>query len=62
MPRPDEPDPRSVSSAYAPWSLDDDEHLREMFRVGTPTREMAAALGRSHGSIRGRLRRLGLIE
>lgn len=52
------PDP---PRAYSAWAPEEDQLLREMFRAGERTVDMAAALQRSCGGIRGRLRRLGLI-
>jgi hypothetical protein len=42
-----------------PWSADDDEALRAGFAAGTPTKDLAAALGRTRWAIESRLVKLG---
>jgi hypothetical protein len=42
-----------------PWSRDDDEQLRAGFLAGTPTKDLAAALGRTRWAIESRLVKLG---
>jgi len=44
-----------------PWSADDDEQLRLGFYAGTPTRALAAALGRTRWAIESRLVKLGML-
>ncbi|MFL6691635.1 MAG: hypothetical protein ACJ8GO_01610 [Ramlibacter sp.] len=41
------------------WSGDDDEQLRAGFLAGTPTKDLAAALGRTRWAIESRLVKLG---
>lgn len=43
------------------WTLDDDEQLRLGFQAGTPTKDLAAALGRTRWGIESRLVKLGLL-
>ena len=42
-----------------PWTADDDEQLRAGFVAGTPTKDLAAALGRTRWAIESRLVKLG---
>jgi hypothetical protein len=44
-----------------PWAPDDDEQLRLGFDAGTPTKDLAAALGRTRWAIESRLVKLGLM-
>lgn len=44
-----------------PWSGDDDEQLRLGFQAGTPTKDLASALGRTRWAIESRLVKLGLM-
>ncbi|TFZ04114.1 hypothetical protein [Ramlibacter humi] len=44
-----------------PWSAEDDEQLRLGFSAGTPTKDLAAALGRTRWAIESRLVKLGLM-
>lgn len=44
-----------------PWSQEDNAALIEMFRKNIPIKEIAAALKRSEGGIKGRLKRIGLL-
>jgi hypothetical protein len=44
-----------------PWSADDDEQLRLGFQAGTPTKDLAAALGRTRWAIESRLVKLGML-
>lgn len=44
-----------------PWTLEQDEELKELFRRGTSVKEMAIKLKRNTEAIRGRLRKLGLV-
>ena len=43
------------------WSEEEDAHLRDGFAARTPAKDLAEAHGRTPGSIRSRLARLGLI-
>jgi hypothetical protein len=43
------------------WSEDDDEQLRLGFQAGTPTKDLASALGRTRWAIESRLVKLGLM-
>ncbi len=45
-----------------PWNATQDEILIDMFNKNLSVAEMAAALKRSHGGIKARLQKLGLIE
>lgn len=44
------------------WTKNHDECLVELFQKGVPVSEIAVTLQRTHGGIRARLKRLGLIE
>jgi hypothetical protein len=44
-----------------PWSAEDDEQLRLGFYAGTPTKDLAAALGRTRWAIESRLVKLGML-
>lgn len=44
-----------------PWAAEDDEQLRLGFSAGTPTKDLAAALGRTRWAIESRLVKLGLM-
>ena len=44
-----------------PWTADDDEQLRLGFEADTPTKDLAAALGRTRWAIESRLVKLGLM-
>jgi hypothetical protein len=48
--------------AYAPWTDDDDCVLSAMYEEGSTTAELCDRFGRQPGSIRSRLRRLGLSD
>jgi hypothetical protein len=43
------------------WTADDDEQLRLGFQAGTPTKDLAAALGRTRWAIESRLVKMGLL-
>lgn len=45
-----------------PWTEEQNEHLKALFREGVPVREIAATMKRTEGGIRARLKKLGLIE
>ncbi|WP_427915337.1 hypothetical protein ACPWT1_10665 [Ramlibacter sp. MMS24-I3-19] len=42
-----------------PWTAEDDEALRAGFGAGTPTKDLAAALGRTRWAVESRLVKLG---
>jgi len=44
-----------------PWTGDDDERLRTGFDAGTPTKDLAAALGRTRWAVESRLVKLGVM-
>lgn len=46
---------------WQPWSGEHDEALADLYRKGTPIKEIAAILKRSNGSIRARLKKLELL-
>lgn len=48
------------NKAYMPWTLKDDIKLKENIINGLKTAELAKLLGRSKGSIRSRIKKLGL--
>jgi hypothetical protein len=51
-----------TSQAGARWMVEDDLRLRELFQEGTPIAQIAKEFNRTYGSIRSRLKKLGLIE
>ena len=51
-----------TSQAGARWMVEDDLRLRELFQEGTPIAQIAREFGRTNGSIRARLKKLGLVE
>jgi hypothetical protein len=52
----------SPSQAGERWMVEDDLRLRELFQEGTPIAQLARDFNRTYGSIRARLKKLGLIE
>ena len=44
------------------WKIEDDLRLRELFMEGTPIVHLAKEFNRTYGSIRARLKKLGLTE
>lgn len=55
-------DVSETSQAGARWMVEDDLRLRELFQEGTPIAQLAKEFGRTNGSIRARLKKLGLVE
>ena len=55
-------DVSETSQAGARWMVEDDMRLRELFQEGTPIARLAKEFGRTNGSIRARLKKLGLVE
>lgn len=51
-----------TSQAGQPWKVEDDLRLREMYLEGTKVNELAKEFNRTYGSIKARLKKLGLIE
>ena len=51
-----------TSQAGARWMVEDDLRLRELFQEGTPIAQLAKEFNRTNGSIRARLKKLGLVE
>ncbi len=51
-----------TSQAGARWMVEDDLRLRELFLEGTPIAQLAKEFNRTYGSIKARLKKLGLIE
>ena len=51
-----------TSQAGARWMVEDDLRLRELFQEGTPIAQLAKEFHRTYGSIRARLKKLGLVE
>ena len=50
------------SQAGQPWKVEDDLRLRELFLEGTTIAQLAQEFNRTQGSIRSRLKKLGLTE
>lgn len=48
--------------AYKPWSREDDAELKRMFDRGIRIPDISARFGRTTGSIRSRLKKIGLIK
>ena len=55
-------DVSETSQAGARWMVEDDLRLRELFQEGTPIAQLAKEFHRTYGSIRARLKKLGLVE
>ena len=51
-----------TSLAGQPWKVEDDLRLRELFLEGTTVAQLAQEFNRTTGSIRARLKKLGLTE
>lgn len=51
---------RLHANAYAPWSNEEECTLSFLYRQGKTVKELAIILQRNEGSIRSRLRKLGL--
>ena len=51
-----------TSLAGQPWKVEDDLRLRELFLEGTTVAQLAQEFNRTQGSIRARLKKLGLTE
>lgn len=49
-------------TAYAPWTSDQDERLRELVEQGLSTKDIAELMGRQPGGISSRIRKLHLDE
>lgn len=60
-PRPRARRPDLPANTGKPWTADDDEQLRLGFDAGTPTKDLAAALGRTRWAVESRLVKLGAI-
>lgn len=60
-PRPARPRREAPPNTGKPWTADDDGQLRAGFDAGTPTRDLAAALGRTRWAIESRLVKLGVL-
>ncbi|MEK9152807.1 MAG: PIF1 family DEAD/DEAH box helicase [Patescibacteria group bacterium] len=48
--------------AYARWSEQEEQQLTDLFREGTPIKEIARQLERKRGGITSRLKKLGLLQ
>lgn len=48
------------AKAYAPWTEEDDNRLRQLYQDGKTTSELADLFERNTGAIRSRIRKLGL--
>ncbi|WBY00946.1 hypothetical protein PE066_15960 [Ramlibacter tataouinensis] len=59
--RPARPRREPPPNTGKPWSAQDDEQLRAGFDAGTPTKDLAAALGRTRWAIESRLVKLGVM-
>ena len=51
-----------ISQAGLSWKLADDLRLRELFLEGATVAQLAKEFNRTQGSIRARLKKLGLTE
>ena len=51
----------SRAPIYEYWTTEDEQELEALFKSGQPVNEIASSLGRSHGAVRSRLVRLGLV-
>lgn len=52
----------SLSSAYEPWSHEEDEQLKEEMKKGMSVKEMSEKHGRTPGAIRSRMKRVFVEE
>ncbi len=52
----------SAQNAGKPWTLEDDNELRNMYEKGASKKELQEYFARTSGSIQSRLVKLGLIE
>ena len=52
---------RIHANAYSPWTDEAENTLRSLYRQGKTVKELAIILQRNEGSIRSRLRKIGLI-
>ncbi len=59
--RPARPRREAPPNTGKPWSPEDDGQLRAGFDAGTPTKDLAAALGRTRWAIESRLVKLGVM-
>lgn len=50
------------ANAYAPWTDEEESTLRFLYRQGKSVKELAAILQRNDGSIRSRLKKMGIIN
>jgi hypothetical protein len=53
---------KMLPGAYQKWNREEEVKLAAQFRSGISVKELSQSHGRSHGGIRARLRKLGLIE
>lgn len=49
------------AKAYAPWTVEEESTLRFLYRQGKTVKELALILQRNEGSIRSRLKQIGLL-
>jgi predicted GIY-YIG superfamily endonuclease len=52
----------SLSSAYEPWSHEEDERLKQEMTEGMSVKEMSEKHGRTPGAIRSRMKRVDVLE
>ena len=53
---------KGTNYAGQPWKIEDDLRLRELFLEGTTIAQLAQEFNRTYGSIKARLKKLGLTE
>ncbi len=53
---------KQVENAGKPWTKEDDELLVKLYKSGSSTKELKEKFKRTTGSIRSRLKLLGLIQ
>lgn len=49
------------ANAYAPWTKDDDNRLKQLYAERKSTAELMEIFGRNRGAIKSRLKKLGSI-
>lgn len=52
---------KTHKQAYSPWSIEDDEKLKILFKQGVETKELSKIFERNIGAIESRIKKLELI-
>ena len=51
-----------AKKAYLSWSEEDEDQLTKLYQKGYKIKELSELFGRTRGSIRARLKKLGILE